>query len=202
MKSLFVTLFSLSTLFTTAQDRIDGLALLSNYMIGSFNSSEQAASDTNYFNIRLDMHRIWQKKTDGIWLYVEQSINTKEAKPYRQRVYHLEQLGQNEFKSTIYKLDSAALYVGLHHDKDRELQLKESNIELLPGCALILSFNGKSFIGETKKGECLNKWGEASYATSEVSVFEDYMISWDRGWNEKDEYVWGAEKAGYLFKKQ
>ncbi len=202
MKTLIVTLTLFCVLSANAQDKINGLDILSNYMIGSFNSAEQAAADTNYFDIRLDMHRIWKQKTDGVWLYVEQAINREDATPYRQRVYHVEQLKDNLFRSTIYKLDSAELYTGLHHNQKLEALLTDENISLLKGCALELEFDGKGFIGATRKGACLNNWGKAAYATSEVEIFEDYMVSWDRGWNEKDEYVWGAEKAGYIFKKQ
>ncbi len=67
---------------------------------------------------------------------------------------------------------------------------------------MILNFENAVFKGETKKGACLNSWGKAAYATSEVEISKNQVISWDRGWNEKDEYVWGAEKAGYVFIKQ
>lgn len=202
IRSILITLFCLSSTLLSGQDRINGLDILSEYMIGSFNSSEQAKKDTNYFNIRLDMHHIWKDQEGGFWLYVEQAINKPDAKPYRQRVYHVEEIGPNSFKSTIYKLDSADLYTGLHKNVSIEETLTRDNIERLPGCALELSYDGNHFSGQTKKGACLNSWGKATYATSEVEVFEDKMISWDRGWNDKDEYVWGAEKAGYIFIKQ
>ena len=41
----------------------------------------------------------------------------------------------------------------------------------------------------------------AAYATSEVTITENELISWDRGYNDKDEQVWGAEKGGYHFLK-
>lgn len=184
-----------------AQDQISGLDVLSSYMTGSFNSAKQAEMDTNYFDIRLDMHRIWKERKDGIWLYVEQAVNEEDAKPYRQRVYHLEQI-KNDYRSSIFQIDSALHFTGLHKDKALEAELTFDRIEKLEGCAINLSFNGQSFVGATKKGECKNNWGKAAYATSEVEIFSDKLVSWDRGWNEKDEYVWGAEKGGYYFIKQ
>lgn len=57
------------------------------------------------------------------------------------------------------------------------------------------------FVGQTKEGACTNKWGEASYATSEVKITKKSLLSWDRGWNDEKEQVWGAVKGGYLFEK-
>lgn len=28
------------------------------------------------------------------------------------------------------------------------------------------------------------------------------MLSWDRGWNDAGEQVWGAEKGGYHFERE
>ena len=39
----------------------------------------------------------------------------------------------------------------------------------------------------------------ASFARSEVEILEDKIISWDRGFDASGNYVWGAEKAGYIF---
>jgi hypothetical protein len=47
--------------------------LLARYMLGSFSSAEQARNDTDYFDIELEMARIWRPRTDGIWVYVEQA---------------------------------------------------------------------------------------------------------------------------------
>jgi CpeT protein len=41
----------------------------------------------------------------------------------------------------------------------------------------------------------------ATYATSEVIIKNQQMISWDRGYDSSDRQVWGAEKGGYVFEK-
>ncbi|MBK7852430.1 MAG: hypothetical protein IPJ66_15190 [Bacteroidetes bacterium] len=33
------------------------------------------------------------------------------------------------------------------------------------------------------------------------TITANELISWDRGYNDKDEQVWGAEKGGYHFIK-
>jgi len=49
---------------------VDFERLLS-YMEGSFTSREQSQTDSNYYDIRLEMVRIWKDRNDGYWLYVE-----------------------------------------------------------------------------------------------------------------------------------
>jgi hypothetical protein len=56
------------------------------WMTGSFSSAEQAAADTNYFDIRLEIVPIWTTRADGHWLYVEQAAAGYLERPYRQRV--------------------------------------------------------------------------------------------------------------------
>lgn len=49
--------------------------------------------------------------------------------------------------------------------------------------------------------QCPSDRKGAAYATSEVTITPERLLSWDRGYNEKDEQVWGAEKGGYEFVK-
>ena len=67
----------------------DHLPELAALMSGSFTSAEQAAADTNYFDISLRMYRIWPEQKDKYWLYVEQAVTAMQERPYRQRVYEL-----------------------------------------------------------------------------------------------------------------
>ena len=66
------------------------IAVLTDFMVGSFSSAKQAEKDPeNFRDIRLEMARIWPDRDDGVWLYVEQAVATSLARPYRQRVYRL-----------------------------------------------------------------------------------------------------------------
>ena len=71
------------------------------------------------------------------------------------------------------------------------------------GCAIYLRRIDKNiYKGSTPGKECLSSLRGAAYATSEVTIWPDRLISWDRGWNDKGQQVWGAEKGGYIFVKQ
>jgi hypothetical protein len=192
----------LLSMTTSAQNTKPSLDLLKRYMVGSYSSAAQAARDTSYFNIELEMARIWLKEKDGIWLYVEQATAAKKDKPYRQRIYHLQQQDDSTFISTVYNLDSMHLFVGAYKDAARFAAIKPADARPLAGCALTLHWRGGRFAGSTHESDCKNAWGKATYATSEVSIGPDGMVSWDRGYDDTHTQVWGAEKGGYEFVKK
>ncbi len=136
-----------------------------------------------------------------IWLYVEQAITSNKDKPYRQRVYQLKQLDEDTFKSTIYTLPDATKVVGAHKDENPLSFWKPSDLTELEGCTIVLDYKRRKFVGNTKEGKCLNSWGGATYATSEVVIGKKKMVSWDRGWDKDGKYLWGAEFGGYIFKR-
>jgi len=68
------------------------------------------------------------------------------------------------------------------------------------GCTVILKKTDENiYEGSTNGKECQSDLRGAKYAVSEVKISKDGITSWDRGYNEKDEQVWGAEKGGYIF---
>ncbi|MGB0522727.1 MAG: chromophore lyase CpcT/CpeT [Flammeovirgaceae bacterium] len=203
MKRFFITILILSSYFCLQAQSASKASLkkLANYMIGSYNSAAQAAQDTAYFDISLEMCRIWKKEKGSIWLYVEQAVSANKDKPYRQRVYQLQQVDATTLSSTIYSVPDATQAIGAYKEKKPLAYWKPADLTLLKGCTIYLKYQGKKFIGETKEGACTNSWGKAAYATSEVIIDKNQLMSWDRGWNTDKEQVWGAVKGGYVFDK-
>ncbi len=180
----------------------DDLSLLASYMQGSFSSEEQSQKDTTYFNIILHMKRMWQQRTDGVWIYVEQAVASSADKPYRQRVYKLTQLSDGSIESAVFTFSDPLKYAGEWKSENPLEELNPSNLTQRKGCSVFLSKNDDgSFTGSTKGKGCESDLRSAKYATSEVIIKKDGMVSWDRGFNENDEQVWGASKGGYIFKK-
>ena len=58
--------------------------------------------------------------------------------------------------------------------------------------------NGK-FIGHTNIKTCKSTLRGANYATSEVEITSEKIISWDRGFDIEGNHVWGATEKGYIF---
>ncbi|MFZ4056823.1 MAG: chromophore lyase CpcT/CpeT [Ferruginibacter sp.] len=180
----------------------DDLENLKNRMCGSFNSELQSKQDSAFFNIHLHMTRIWPEQPDGYWLYVEQATASALNKPYRQRIYHVYQQDKKTLVSKVYEMNAPLRFAGgwQHPEIFGEL-LTDSLIDRL-GCAIYLHKNKTGdFYGATPGKECLSTLRGANYATSEVVIKAEELISWDRGWNNADKQVWGAVKGGYHFVK-
>ncbi|MEM9557439.1 MAG: chromophore lyase CpcT/CpeT [Acidobacteriota bacterium] len=178
------------------------LELLVAWMQGSFSSAAQAESTEGYFDIRLEMRRIWPQRDDGVWLYVEQATASRLEAPYRQRVYRVaaHPAGDGRWISEVYSLPGDALRFAGAHDRPELLDgLEPGQLAERTGCAVVLRRDGERFVGSTVEAECESSLRGAAYATSEVDVAADGLTTWDRGYDADGAQVWGAEAGPYLF---
>ncbi len=188
-----------------AQEKVNhrDLLELKSRMEGFFTSELQAKTDTNYYNIHLHMEPIWERSEDGYWLYVEQAVAAAVNKPYRQRIYHLYRQDDITLVSKVYELQEPLRFAGAYKNTELLKALTKDSLIDRQGCAIYLQKNAEgNFIGSTSAKECLSSLRGASYATSHATIYEDKLVSWDRGWDKDDKQVWGAEKGGYQFIKQ
>ncbi|MEY8848214.1 chromophore lyase CpcT/CpeT [Psychroserpens sp. XS_ASV72] len=169
-------------------------------MQGSFNSEVQSQVDSTYFNISLHMYPIWEDK--GNFLYVEQALNANQDRPYRQRIYEVTQLNDSIFSSAIYTIENDSLWIGKWKTPKAFDSLTIDQVVKKEGCEVLLKrFGSEHFKGQTGEKTCSSQLYGASYATSEVEILSDKIISWDRGFDANGDHVWGAEKGGYIFNK-
>jgi len=169
-------------------------------MQGSFDSEAQAKIDSTYYNISLHMYPIWEDK--GHFLYVEQALKSMQDKPYRQRIYEVKRLTDSTIASYIYKIPNDSLWIGKWKTPAAFDSISKQQIELRKGCEVVLKqTNDNTFKGTTGDRTCESTMRGASFATSEVEITENKIMSWDRGFDKDGNYVWGAEKAGYIFIK-
>ncbi len=176
------------------------LETLAEWLAGSFSSHAQSVADTSYFDIRLEMEPVWTDREDGHWFYVEQAVAAHRDHPYRQRVYHLTADEPGVYRSDIYLLPDPLRFAGAWSDDEPLASLTPDSLALKDGCSVFLSRSGDgAFEGETVVGECGSDLHGAAYATSEVRVTADALLSWDRGWDAEGNQVWGAENGGYVF---
>ncbi|MCA9310427.1 MAG: chromophore lyase CpcT/CpeT, partial [Phycisphaerales bacterium] len=186
---------------TQSEARSPGdLERLAAMMTGTFSSRAQAELDEDFFDIRLVMAPIWKERGDGPWLYVEQAVATSLEQPYRQRVYHLVEVGDGSLRSEVYELPRPAAYIGAWRQDSGFEDLTATDLVLREGCAILLRPDGRGgWAGSTRDRECLSALGGATYATSEVEIGPDRLVSWDRGWDDAGTQMWGAVKSGYIF---
>jgi hypothetical protein len=186
----------------TKKRKGDDLAKLQKWMAGYFSSQQQAAKDSDYFDVRLRATPIWPKRTDGYWLYVEQALAEHQQRPYRQRVYHLTQADDTTFESSVYAFNEPSRFVGEWQKPEPLAGLTPDSLVLKQGCSIILHKSGEiAFVGGTVDANCPSEVKGADYNTSEVTISKDQIISWDRGFDKERNQVWGTRKGGYVFKR-
>jgi len=171
------------------------LDLLQQWLVGRFDSSAQAESDERYFDVSLTVCPVAWSGAERA-LYVEQAITKNRDKPYRQRLYVLTQDGDT-YRSQIYELADSDGAVGLC-DRPEGFDA-QTEARVLKGCGVALRWTGEAFEGTTDGRSCTNTWGDAAYATSEVRIHRDGVLSWDRGYDDAGSQVWGAEAGPYAF---
>jgi hypothetical protein len=177
------------------------LELFSDWMTGAFSSCAQALEDSAYHDVRLHMVRIWPHRVDGYWLYVEQALASAMDQPYRQRVYHVDHIGGAYYCSTVYTVPDPSRFRGAWRNESALAELTPEDLIRKAGCTLVLKEQGDSFIGSTLGRLCRSSLHGASYATSEVEIRKDRLVSWDRGFNVTGKQVWGATEGAYVFDK-
>lgn len=180
---------------------------LAEWMSGSFSSAAQAAEDPqNYRDVRLHMARIWASRQDGPWLYVEQAMASSTDKPYRQRVYRLRAAAERgALESQVFELPGDPLvFAGAWQDAAMLEGLSPEMLSERQGCTIVLkpADDGEVYVGSTVGKDCASTLRGAAYATSEVRITSERLESWDRGFDQGDQQVWGAEKGGYIFVKE
>ena len=197
---LLISLFSISAFSQSLTLKDKDLKKLVKRMAGEFSSEQQSKNDSDYFHIKLRMKQIWKDRTDGYWLYVEQAIASAEAKPYRQRVYHVYKENDTTIASQVFELKNPMQYAGGWNDVAKLSPITQDSLVNRQGCTIFLHKTKEGvFQGSTPGKECLSSLRGATYATSEVQIFKDKLLSWDRGWDKNDKQMWGAEKGGYIF---
>jgi CpeT protein len=194
-----VGLVLLATGSIVADDDASDLDLLNSWMTGSFSSAVQATEDPDFFDVSLHMATIWTDRDDGHWLYVEQAMRDYPDQPYRQRVYRLRELAPGLFECQVYTLPDPTAVVGAWRDEHPLAELRPDDLEVREGCAILMRRRDDTFVGSTLATLCDSSLRGASYATSEVVVTPDGIVSWDRGFAADGTQVWGATRGGYVF---
>lgn len=204
---LFVLMIFSGTIFSCTASKKSAfnnnrLHLLANWMTGSFDSKLQSSQDSNFYNIHLEMVRIWPERNDAVWLYVEQAASWALDKPYRQRVYKVNALGEYRFESAVYTMDKPLRFAGKYAEVNPLGNLNPDSLIERTGCSIFLKYENGFFVGRTNDQDCGSSMSGAKFATSEVKIGEDVLKSWDRGYDGEGRQVWGAKTGPYLFRRK
>ncbi|PLX25890.1 MAG: hypothetical protein C0599_00125 [Salinivirgaceae bacterium] len=177
---------------------------LINWMTGYFSSKNQAdtSSDKYHIDVRLRMNRIWSQRTDGFWIYVEQSYATDTAKPYRQRLYHMIE-ANGKIKDEIYGINDDSLYLYGWQNPAIFDNMTDSDIFLKENCGLDFHYveSENLFEAKTKGCGCKASIPGIAYITSVSKIHKNYLTSWDLGFNSESKIVMGPDSP-YIFEKK
>ena len=168
------------------------------WLTGRFDSSAQALRDPNYFSVGLSVCPVRVPALGERVLYVEQALVDRPRAPYRQRLYVVEALEGGQVASHVYTLANEADAVGLC-DLDQSAEFRPQTPAIRRGCTVTLQRQGDAWVGGTDGLDCASSLQGASYATSEVTLGADRVLSWDRGYDASGAQVWGAVAGPYEF---
>lgn len=173
-------------------------------LVGDFNSEKQSQNNPAYYAISLRSCEVEFADMGERVLYVEQASMDSLSEPYRQRLYVVEDLGEGRVSSEVYAFtDSKAANLVGSCDSPGDITIKTKHLVERTGCTVWLTeLEDGSFEGATEGTECSSTLGGAAYATSEVSLETDRLLSLDQGWDANGNQVWGAVDGPYRFLRQ
>ncbi len=178
---------------------------LARWMAGDFSNQEQAIANPPFFaHIRVCMRPLPQDFFGGVGFFLEQAYDFTLHAPYRLRVFHM-QAQDDHIKLIHYKLKEGEKFHGAARDRDRLQHLSHDDLEAMPGCNMVVTWNGKSFQGvvESGKGCIVVRNGKESYLDNTFEISADQFLSLDRGRDPvTDEQLWGSVAGAFRFQKR
>jgi hypothetical protein len=166
---------------------------------GSFSSRQQSIEEP-YFSHVVVYHYVFRYDDLGAWMYIQQGMFGEP--PYRKRVYLINQITDSTIISRTFHLKSPNLYNMqdsfllqglLEITLDSLIYIKDCNTVTYMGA-------DKNFYGKIEKKQCPGSYAEATHTTSEFRVYEDMIVSWERGWTGNTQR-WGSSRGYYYFRR-
>ncbi|RAL41456.1 hypothetical protein DM860_010250 [Cuscuta australis] len=190
--------------------RSDHARIVAQSLCGEKFSKEQAARDPDsYFNLRWLSCPVSDMADGSKVLYLEQAFQRTTHKPFRQRFFMVKPCPEEmkcDVEVNTYAIRDADEYKNFcDRPKDQRPQPEEvigDISEHLTTIHLKRCERGKRCLyeGSTPDG-FPNTWNGASYCTSELAVLKNNEIhSWERGYDESGNQVWGVKGGPYEFK--
>jgi hypothetical protein len=165
---------------------------------GTFSTLEQHKEDSTFDDVTVHTKLIRKDKNGIYWVYTEQG-ETKNYAPYRQRVYQIA-LVDDYIKLRIYYLNDISKHSYFKAETIKNIEI--GDIKLKPGCDLVIVSKGDGvYGGQTNDKSCIATFRGSTYNTTDFEVHKEYVKSWERGWNDKGEQVWGSRRGYYIYKK-
>ncbi|OMP11423.1 Chromophore lyase CpcT/CpeT [Corchorus capsularis] len=197
--------------FTKSTTRWDHARIVARSLNGEKFSREQASRDPeNFFNIRASTCPAAELVDGSKVLYFEQAFWRTPQKPFRQRFFMVKPCPKDQkcdVEVSTYAIRDMEEYKNFCDRPRDQRPLPEEVIgdiaEHLTTIHLRRCERGKRCLyeGSTPPGGFPNSWNGAAYCTSELSILKNNEIhTWDRGYDDDGNQVWGVREGPYEFK--
>jgi len=200
---LFAAILASATIPAFATDAAHTLtADYAAYATGHFSSVAQHRTNKAFDEVVAHIVPIWPKRTDGVWLYQEQTILTGAApgvapRPYFQRVGQVTVQPDGTVRRDNYTIKEPLRFIGLGRAGYAGPALTRADLGPA-GCHNILEFVSAGYwTGRTEA--CANSHRGATQMISRAILAKDRFVNWDRGLDADGKHVWGPRSGGYVF---
>ncbi|GLT83901.1 hypothetical protein SLE2022_021650 [Rubroshorea leprosula] len=196
---------------TKSTTRWDHAKIVSRSLSGEKLSKDQASRDPDhYFNIRNIACPAAEMVDGSKVLYLEQAFSRTPQKPFRQRFCMVKPFPKDlkcDVEVSTYAIRDAEEYKNFCDRPKDQRPLPDEVIgdiaEHLTTIYLKRCERGKRCLyeGSTPLGGFPNSWNGATYFTSELAILKNNEIhTWDRGYDDDGNQVWGVKEGPYEFK--
>lgn len=211
MKHLLTTLLIFVTILTFGQITQEDYQYYKQGIEGRFSSYPQTLVDTTKSDVLIRTK--WIQKLDEYDIFYTQQGEYYDNifYPYRQRIYKT----KNEGTHILLEINTIDIPYTILQDTPKgqhptfTLDLSQIKPELFQpkqGCDIKIikvwsKDNTPILYGSTNQNDCIASFNGSTYTQVEFLILPIGLISWERGYNENDEQVWGPEQSPYLFLK-
>lgn len=189
------------------------LTALGQYLAGVFDNQEQALVEPVwYVHLRLWHRPIKLFSEDSITLFAEQANILKLDQPYRQRIIRLREEEQNIIKAQYYMLQQPEVFRGAGNNPVLLDRLTADNVQLLPGCTLIVKSEREFGDGDRYKFSAFpppNTICSFTYLDQKIQVALGFEATATKFWSydkgidpTTGKATWGAVMGAYHYSKK
>lgn len=180
---------------------IDHRDAVASRLEGVMTTSVHLKDDTPAIEVKMTTCRVTVPQSqDSVFLYQEQGIVGSLDQPYRQRFLEIAASDEidNVVYSRSYKPDSLEQWINFCSSANKTVS-KSSLGGLV--CTVTLKPFLSIYSGTTPPEGCPAAVRGAVTITNRIILHQDGMDTWDRGFDEAGNQVWGAEDKAYEFRK-
>lgn len=199
--SYLAVVFSLlSQLSFASENQID---LLKSRLLKVYDSSNQSLFQPDYFDVTIkhcevNVTNVPKSESSSIFMLVEQAISTFVDRPYRIRFVKLKyDQATDTYLSVNFEPENPRQWSGTcYSDEVTTVDYQQFSDAK---CTIELKKIGDDFVGSTPEQGCKSEFNGATVFRSRTTISDGKILSWDQGFDDFGNQVWGAVKGPYQF---